>query len=142
MALDFTLSSLYRINGQEMPALPGLFATTSPRPSVVRIREQDRLVVYLLLTGTATFSTTEYLQVAQEAANVFFQTPRTLTGALRAATEAVNTNLLNRNMNSSTRGQYAVGWLTMGSLRGEQWTDVGSTAHVKPKVNGRLSARL
>lgn len=149
MTLDLTLSPIYRINGQEIPSLPGLLVQLPPR-SPARGREQDRLFVYLLLTGTATFSTTEYLQVAQEAANVFFQTPRTLTGALRAATEAVNTNLLNRNMNSSTRGQYAVGWLTMGSLRGEQltlsmsgpmhafWHGQSETRHIhEPNASGK-----
>ena len=42
MTLDITLSPLYRINGQEAPAMPGLIALTPPRtPSPARGREQD-----------------------------------------------------------------------------------------------------
>jgi hypothetical protein len=121
MTLDLTLSPLYRINGQEIASLPGLFIQLPPR-NAARGREQDRLIVYLLLTGTSVFSTSEYMQVAQDAANVFFQTPRTLTSALRAAAESVNKNLLDRNMKSSSRGQYATGWLTLGVLRDTQFT--------------------
>jgi hypothetical protein len=121
MTFDLTLSPLYRINGQEIASLPGLFVQLPPR-NAARGREQDRLIVYLLLTGTSVFSTSEYMQVAQDAANVFFQTPRTLTSALRAAAESVNKNLLDRNMKSSSRGQYATGWLTLGVLRDAQFT--------------------
>jgi hypothetical protein len=121
MTFDLTLSPLYRINGQEIASLPGLFVQLPPR-NAARGREQDRLIVYLLLTGTSVFSTSEYMQVAQDAANVFFQTPRTLTSALRAAAESVNKNLLDRNMKSSSRGQYATGWLTLGVLRDTQFT--------------------
>ncbi|NOT05873.1 MAG: hypothetical protein HOP27_14860 [Anaerolineales bacterium] len=121
MTFDLTLSPLYRINGQEIVSLPGLLVQTPPR-NAARGREQDRLIVYLLLTGTSVFSTSEYMQVAQDAANVFFQTPRTLTSALRAAADSVNKNLLARNMSSSSHGQYAVGWLTLGVLRDTQFT--------------------
>ncbi|HQV64514.1 MAG TPA: hypothetical protein PKV19_10965, partial [Anaerolineales bacterium] len=121
MTFDLTLSPLYRINGQEIASLPGLFVQLPPR-NAARGREQDRLIVYLLLTGTSVFSTSEYMQVAQDAANVFFQTPRTLTSALRTAAESVNKNLLDRNMKSSSRGQYATGWLTLGVLRDTQFT--------------------
>ena len=62
MTLDLTLSPLYRINGQEIASLPGLLVQYPPR-NPARGREQDRLVVYLLLTGTAVFSTSEYLSL-------------------------------------------------------------------------------
>jgi len=116
MTLDVTLAPLYRINGQEIASLPGLLAMMPPQ-NAAHGREKDRLIVYLLLTGNSTFSTTEYLQVAQDAANVFYKTPRTLTSALKAATDHVNRILLERNMTTSARGQYAVGWLTLAALR-------------------------
>ena len=121
MTLDLTLAPLYRINGQEIASLPGLL-TLMPPPNAAHGREKDRLIVYLLLTGNSTFSTTEYLQVAQDAANIFYKTPRTLTGALRAATDQVNKALLERNMTTSSRGQYAIGWLTLAALRDTQCT--------------------
>lgn len=116
MTLDLTLAPLYRIGGQEIASLPGLLALMPP-PNAARGREKDRLIVYLLLAGNSTFSTTEYMQVAQDAANVFYQTPRSLTSALRAAADHVNKTLLERNMSTSARGQYAVGWLTLAALR-------------------------
>jgi hypothetical protein len=36
MTLDLTLSPLYRINGQEIASLPGLFVQTPPRNAVDR----------------------------------------------------------------------------------------------------------
>lgn len=121
MALDITLIPLYRIVGQEIASLPGLLVQKPPQ-SAVRIRAQDRLVAYLLLTGNAVFSAAEYMQVAQDAANIFYQTSGSLTSALRVATENVNKVLLERNMSTSSRGQYANGWLTLAVLRDSQCT--------------------
>lgn len=121
MALDLTLAPLYRINGQEIASLPGLLALTPP-PNAARIRNQDRLLVYLLLTGNAVFSSSEYMQVAQDAANAFYQTTGSTTNALRTAAELVNKTLLDRNMSTSGRGQYANGWLTLAALRDLQCT--------------------
>lgn len=119
--LDLLLSPLYRINGQEPAALPGLLALTPPRRAA-RGRQQDRLVVYLLLTGTAAFSGAEYRQLMDEAGDRFYKSAGTLTSALRAAVEGVNRLLLERNMSTSPRGQYAAGWLTLAALRGEHCT--------------------
>lgn len=117
--LDLILSPLYRINGQEPAALPGLLALTPPRRAA-RGREQDRLVVYLLLAGTAASSSAEYKQLTEQAAARFYKSAGTLTSALRAAAEVVNRLLLERNMSTSARGQYAAGWLTLAALRGDQ----------------------
>ncbi|MBE0672337.1 MAG: hypothetical protein IH588_17315 [Anaerolineales bacterium] len=130
MALDLTLAPLYRINGQEIANLPGLLALTPPTQAA-RIRTQDRLLVYLLLTGNAVFSSSEYLQVAQDAANAFYQTSGSTTSALRAATELVNKTLLDRNMSTSGRGQYTNGWLTLAALRDSQCTiSISGPMHV------------
>lgn len=121
MPLDLTLSPLYRINGQESASSPGLLAMMPPRKTA-RGREQDRLVVYLLLTGNATFSTAEYMQLASDAATQFYQSAGPLTSAMRAAAESINRSLLERNMASSGRGQYAIGWLTLAALRDSNCT--------------------
>lgn len=121
MALDLTISPLYRINGQEAPAMPGLLALIPPR-TAARGRDQDRLVTYLLLTGNSVFTTSEYMKFAEDAAKVFYATPGSLTNALRITAEALNKALLERNMESSRRGQYAIGWLAIGALRDMQIT--------------------
>lgn len=121
MPLDFTLTPIYRVNGQDQSSLPGLLAAVPPRKAA-RGRDADRLIVYLLLTGNAVFSTDEYAQFAGRAAATFYETPGTLTSALRAAAQAVNTPLLERNMTTSGRGQYALGLLGLAAIRESQAT--------------------
>ena len=121
MPLDLTLAPLYRINGMDQASLPGLMAAMPPRKTA-RGRERDRLIVYLLLTGNAVFSTGEYVQLASRAATTFFETHGTLTSALRTAAEAINKSLLERNMSTSGRGQYANGILALAAIRESQAT--------------------
>lgn len=99
--------------------MPGMLALMPPK-NAARGREQDRLIVYLLLAGNSTFTTTEYKKLAEDAANAYYQTPRAVTSALRAAADFVNKTLLERNMSTSARGQYALAWLSMASLRDSQ----------------------
>ncbi|HRJ55485.1 MAG TPA: hypothetical protein PK152_12155 [Anaerolineales bacterium] len=119
MPLDINLSPLYRINNQEQAEMPGLLALMPPK-NAARGREQDRLIVYLLLAGNSTFTTTEYKKLAEDAANMYYQTPRAVTSALRAAAEFVNRTLLERNMSTSAQGQYALAWLSLASVRESQ----------------------
>ncbi len=121
VSLDLTLSPLYRIHGQEAPALPGLLALAPPRKTA-RGREQDRLVLYLLLTGNATFSSAEYTKLAEDAGAAFHQTAGPLTSALRAVAGFINQTLLDRNLSTSGRGQYAIGWLALMAVRDTQCT--------------------
>ena len=99
--------------------MPGLLALMPPK-TAARGREQDRLIVYLLLAGNSTITTTEYKKLAEDAANVYYQTPRAVTSALRAAADFVNKTLLERNMSTSARGQYALAWLSLASVRESQ----------------------
>ncbi len=101
--------------------MPGLLALVPPR-AAARGRDQDRLVTYLLLTGNSVFTTSEYMKFAEDAAKVFYATSGSLTSALRVAAESVNKALLERNMETSSRGQYAIGWLAIGALRDLQMT--------------------
>ena len=119
MPLDINLSPIYRIQGQEPVEMPGMLAMHPPK-NAARGREQDRLIVYLALTGNATITTTEYRKFAEDTANVFYQTPRAVTSALRAAADALNKTLLNRNMSTSSVGQYTLAWLALGAVRENQ----------------------
>lgn len=101
--------------------MPGLIASEPPR-SAARGRDQDRLVIYLLLTGNSVFTSGEYMQVAADASRVFYNTPGSLTNALRMAADSINQTLLVRNMGTSSRGQYAMGWVTLGALRESAFT--------------------
>lgn len=101
--------------------MPGVLALSPPK-NAARGREHDRLIVYLLLAGNSIFTTTEYMRLAEDAAQVFYETPRALTSALRAATDHVNKTLLERNMSTTSRGQYALGWLLLAAVRDTQCT--------------------
>lgn len=117
--LDLHLFPLYRQNGREMPSLPGVLTMTPPRRAA-RGREQDRLIVYLALTGNTPFSTADYMQAASQVASRFYQTPGSLTFAMRSAAQALNDSLLERNLLTTGRGQFAIGWLTLAALREAQ----------------------
>jgi hypothetical protein len=121
MPFDLTLAPLYRLNGQEQPSLPGLMATQPPRKAA-RGRDQDRVVVYLLSTGNAALSTGESVQMASRAAVAFYETPGTLTAALRTAAESLNKPLYDRNISGPGHGQYAAGLLALVALRESQLT--------------------
>lgn len=115
---DLTLLSLYRINGQEWPQLPGLLALNPPkRPA--RGREQDRLIVYLTLVGNILHSSSEYDQIVGQVAETFYNTAGSLTFALKSAVEALNTFLAERNMSTTGKGQYSIGALVLAALRGD-----------------------
>jgi hypothetical protein len=121
MSLDITVSPLHRIGGQDQPSLPGLLAAVPPRKAA-HGREQDRLLVYLLLAGKAVLSSSEGMHAASRAAVEFYATPGTITSALRAAAESINKYLHDRNLTSPTPGQYAVGMLALAALRESQLT--------------------
>ncbi len=117
-ALDLNLISLYRINGQEWPLLPGLLALNPPRKTA-RGREQDRLLVYLTLAGNVMYSSSEYVQITTQVSERFYNTTGSLTFALKTAVEALNTYLVERNgKTAGTGGQYSLGALVLSALRG------------------------
>ena len=121
MPFDLALAPLYRSRGKDQVSFPGLMASVPPRKAA-RGRDQDRLIVYLLLSGNAVFSAGEYVQLASRAAVAFYETPGTLTAALRKAAESINQPLYDRNMSSPGHGQYIVGLLALLALRESQAT--------------------
>ena len=116
---DITLLPLYRINGQDAPALPGLQVLAPPRRSA-RGRERDRLLVYINLSGNTPLTPADYTQLITKISDHFFQTSGSLTNALKTAVEAANTNLVERNMKTTGHGQYVMGTLVLGALRDAQ----------------------
>jgi len=113
---DLNILPIHRINGQDSPDLPGLLAVTAPRKTA-RGREKDNLIIYLMLSGNATFSTAELNQLNKNAANLFYQSAGSLTSAMRKAAENINSVLLERNLSTTGRGQYALGLLALAVIR-------------------------
>jgi hypothetical protein len=140
MSIDLTLAPLYRMNGREIAVLPGLLAQTPPS-GAIRIRAQDRLAVYLSLVGNAEISSSDYMQLARDAANVFYRTHGSLTSALRAAAEHVNQTLFERNLAASSMGKYVQGWLTLAALRDSHCT-LALSGPMRTYWFGRNESRL
>ena len=121
MPLDMTITPLYRAGGQDQPSLPGLMAAVPPR-QVARGRDQDRLIVHLQIGGNAGVSSGQVVQAASRAALAFYASPGTITSSLRAAAQAINDQLHERNRLSPSQGMYAVGYLTLAVLRDTELT--------------------
>ena len=103
-----------------MPQIPGLLAMVPPKRAA-RGREQDALLVYLTLSGNVGFSFAEYNQIVNKATQRFYQTSGSLTSAIRSTAGELNQTLLDRNLHTSVKGEYVVGRLILGALRGTQF---------------------
>jgi len=119
-AFDLNLLPIYRIKGQEWPQLPGLLAMVPPRRTA-RGREDDRLVIYLTFSGNDPLSYSEYNQTATQMAQRFYQTAGSLTSAIRTVAQTLNLSLVERNLRTTGKGQYIIGRLILGVLRGSQF---------------------
>ncbi len=119
-AFDLNLLPFYRIKGQEWPQLPGLL-TMLPPHRTARGRENDRLVIYLTFSGNDPFSASEYNQTAAQMARQFYQTPGSVTSAIRSVAETLNQLLVDRNLRTTGKGQYIIGRMILGVLHGSQF---------------------
>ena len=129
--------------------MPGLLALTPPRKTA-RGRERDNFIAYLMLAGNTTFSTAEFSQLLNDAAAAFYQSAGPLTSAMRKATDQVNSKLLERNLTTTSRGQYALGLLILAVIRENQctlllsgpthavWVSDGQSRHIyEPALSGK-----
>jgi hypothetical protein len=120
VAFDLNMFPFYRIKGQEWPQLPGLQAMEPPRRTA-RGRENDRLVIYLTFSGNDPFTSSEYNQTAAQMARQFYQTAGSVTSAVRIVAESINQLLVDRNLRTTGKGQYIIGRMILGVLRGPQF---------------------
>ena len=146
---DLNILPIHKLNGQELANLPGLLAVTPPRKPA-RGRDKDNLVIYLMLSGNAAFPTNEITKLSNNAADVFYHSPGSLTSAMRKAAENINSVLLERNMSTTGRGQYALGVLVLAAMRENQctlllsgpthavWVSEGQSRHIyDPALSGK-----
>jgi hypothetical protein len=146
---DLNILPIHRINGRDSADLPGLLALT-PSRKAARGREKDSLIMYLMLSGNAPFSNAELEKINTHAATIFYQSPGSLTSAMRKAAENLNTTLLERNLSTSGRGQYALGAFVLAAVREAQctlllsgpahavWVGEGQSRHIHdPALSGK-----
>ena len=100
--------------------MPGFLAVTPPKRTA-RGREDETLLFYLTLSGNSHFTPAEYDRIVKQATQRFFQTPGSLTSAIRTAAGDLNQSLLNRNLHTTGKGEYVIGRLILGALHGAQF---------------------
>jgi len=146
---NLNILPIHRNNGQELAEIPGLLALTPPRKTA-RGRERDSFVAYLMLSGNTTFSNAEFKQLTSDAAGLFYQSAGPLTSAMRKAADQINSKLLERNLTTTSRGQYALGLLVLAAIRENQctlllsgpthavWVSEGQSRHIhEPALSGK-----
>jgi hypothetical protein len=129
--------------------MPGLLAVTPPRKTA-RGRERDDFIAYLMLSGNTSFSKEELLKLSNDAAVLFYQSAGPLTSAMRKTADQINSKLLERNLTTTGRGQYALGLLVLAIIRENQctlllsgpthavWVSEGQSRHIhEPALSGK-----
>jgi hypothetical protein len=118
-SLDLNLLPVARYAGRDYPELMSLHAAEPPRRSA-RGRETDRLILYLAVAGNAPLPPGKQDQVLADLTKLFFDTPGSVTAALRKVAEDLNTLLLERNLHLTSSSRQGIGLLTQVVLRGSQ----------------------
>ena len=146
---NLNILPIHRNNGQELVELPGLLAVTPPRKTA-RGRERDQFIAYLMLSGNPSLSAAEVMKLTNDAAGIFYQTPGPLTSAMRKAADQINARLLERNLTTTSHGEYTLGFLVLAVIRETQctlllsgpthavWVSDGQSRHIhEPALSGK-----
>ncbi len=117
-SIDLNLLLLAHLGGADIPELPDLYAVTPPRRTA-RGRETDSLIIYLSMAGNSPLAADDQTRLLGQVASEFYKTPGSLTSALRTVVEAINLNLLDRNLRSTSQGRQGIGQLILVALRSD-----------------------
>ena len=113
MALDLNLLPVSRATGRDEPELLGLFGMDAPRRTG-RGRTGERLVLYFSMSGTAVLPPGKRDQMLADLGRLYFDTPGSVTSAMRAVAEELNRLLLERNQRLASSNRQ--GWGLLGQL--------------------------
>jgi hypothetical protein len=119
MELQAITGELYIVNGevQNGRMAPGLLAVTSPG-TAARGRNQDSLFIHLSLSGQPEESESLSQDIVDSLSSIYFQTPGSVTAALRKAIIETNRLLLEFNFGGTEKPRE--GSLICAALRGEE----------------------
>ncbi len=95
--LDLNIYPYDPATGKTDPTIPGLYTGLPPR-RVARGRDDDRLVLYLALGGSAILAPAVQKEFLEKITTVFYNTRGTVTMALRTIAGELNDRLLARNL--------------------------------------------
>jgi hypothetical protein len=115
-SLDLILLPLFRKDGQDLPEIPGLFASQA-EGRVARGRSQERLVIHFSMSGNAPFSPVGYKKLVNHLAKIYFKTSGSSTSAMKIVGEWLNSYLFERNKRGAKRSLKSTGYLTMVVVR-------------------------
>ncbi|MBN1148589.1 MAG: hypothetical protein JXA78_15120 [Anaerolineales bacterium] len=118
-SLDLNLLPVARYAGNDQPELLGLHVAEPPRRPA-RGRGDERLILYLAITGNAPLPPARRDQLLADLADLYYKTAGSATSALRAVADELNRVLLERNLRAVSSGRQGIGLLTQAVLRGDQ----------------------
>lgn len=97
----------------------GFFASEPTRRSV-RSRSFDRLILYLVMDGEILLAPGQQKGLLVELSKKFYNTPGSVTSAMKAVAEELNQVLLDSKRTSPEKGRYGFGLFSQCVLREEQ----------------------
>lgn len=109
-------------SGSEEGSGRSAFLAAQPAKKVARQRKKDRLFLHLSLHGGRTLPPDKHALLLQRLSEVFYKTPGTTTGALRAVAESLNQFLFERNARLQSEEDHTLGYLTQIVQGGEKLT--------------------
>ena len=117
-SIDLSLLLFARQGAEDVSELPDLYlATPTHRPA--RERESDSLIIYLSMTGNSPLPPGAHTQLLEQLSQKFYKTTGSLTAAMRSIAEAINLQLLDRNLRSTSSGKQGIGQLLLVALRAD-----------------------
>lgn len=120
-ALDFTVLSLHRRDGQDHSYLPGLLVAESPR-RVARGRQGEQLVLHLSIPVELNINPEAQQSLLKDMAAGYYRTPGAMTTALREQIERLNAYFVQRNQQAAQSGAAAPVRLSLLALRDDRVT--------------------
>lgn len=115
---DIHLLPVLRIQGERKKEAAGIYYSVSPS-RCARSRKGDRIILYLALSGNLHIAPEETRQILSTAAQVFYQTSGSVTGAMRETLEEINDALTSHSLSASGQGKYLIGRLVIAVARAE-----------------------
>jgi hypothetical protein len=104
--------------GSVESTLPGLVTLAPPR-KCARGRESDQLIAFIHITGNTNITPEALDAWMQKKAALFYSAPGSVTSALRLMAEAINNELLDRNLKKAQAGSQVNGSLCLVVMRKE-----------------------
>ena len=117
--VDINFYTIHIANNLDRDNLPGFIAMQPPKRSA-RGRENDLLIALITLKGASTISPESLRSWMEKKCEEYFQTPGTVTFAMRSLVEKFNQELLDRNLKRAKGGNQLTALLNIAILKRDQ----------------------